>query len=68
MNISLESLLILLVAVLVLTLDAKLWGKFDRVVNLILLERQEILKKIEGLLTRIEQLESKLKLLSGKDK
>jgi hypothetical protein len=53
--------LILLLAVLILTLDSKLWAKLDRVVNIIILERQEILKKIEGILTRIEEIEKRFK-------
>jgi hypothetical protein len=52
--------LIILLAVLILTLDSKLWAKLDRVVNIIILERQEILKKIEGILTRIEEIERRI--------
>jgi hypothetical protein len=52
--------LIILLAALILTLDSKLWAKLDRVVNIIILERQEILKKIEGILTRIEEIEKKI--------
>jgi hypothetical protein len=51
----------ILQAVLILTLDSKLWAKLDRVVNIIILERQEILRKIEGILTRIEEIEKRLK-------
>jgi hypothetical protein len=51
-----------LLIILTLTLDSKMWAKLDRVVNIILLERQEILKKIESLLTRIEELENKIRL------
>ena len=58
---SLEAGLIILLAILILTLDTKLWTKIDRVTNLIVLERQEIVKKIEGILTRIEEIEKRLK-------
>jgi len=58
---SLESGLILLLAVLVLTLDFKVWAKIDRVVNILISERLEILKKINDLLTRIEEIEKRLK-------
>lgn len=46
---------------LTISLDTKLWAKLDRMVNLFIAERSEIIKKIDSILTRIEEIEKRLK-------
>jgi len=58
---NLESSLIILLAVLILTLDFKVWNKIDRVVALMLRERQQLLDSIEKITKQIESIERSIK-------
>lgn len=58
---SLTDTLIVLLAMLVLSLDSKLWAKLDRVVGFVIMQKAEMIEKLNECAKRIEELEIRLR-------